>query len=268
MARPRNVDISTMHTMNVVIRCMSQPRPAFLPIFRSEHQAAIVGAILSQPDRVWTGPELVATTGASQPTVSREVASLAEAGLVVKGSIGRTSTITANPDSPVFDGLVEPAIKTHGPIGVLTRRLQDLDGLQQAHIVGSWAHRYHGQHGRFPNDIDIALVCDVALIDALDACDAAAERIGMPVQPTVVSPEEWHQQSTAFTADVQSGPTVQLLPDAPMLLDEIRAERLQRWFQRPAVVAVECCDGGAGRRRPDPAGRPGRPARQQPRVRR
>lgn len=195
---------------------MSEPRPAFLPIFRSEHQAAIIGAIFSQPDRVWTGPELVAATGASQPTVSREVASLAEAGLVIKGSIGRTSTITANPDSPVFDGLVQLAIKTHGPIGVLTRHLQDLDGLQQAHIVGSWAHRYHGQHGRFPNDIDVALVGDVALIDALDACDAAAEEIGMPVQPTVVSPDEWRQQSTAFAADVQSGPTVQLLPDAPV----------------------------------------------------
>lgn len=195
---------------------MSEPRPAFLPIFRSEHQAAIIGAIFSQPDRVWTGPELVEATGASQPTVSREVASLAEAGLVVKGSIGRTSTITANPDSPVYDGLVQVAIKTHGPIGVLTRHLQDLDGLQQAHIVGSWAHRYHGQHGRFPNDIDVALVGDVALIDALDVCDAAAEEIGMPVQPTVVSPDEWRQQSTAFAADVQSGPTVQLLPDAPV----------------------------------------------------
>jgi DNA-binding transcriptional ArsR family regulator len=195
---------------------MSEPRTAFLPIYRSEHQAAIIGAIFSQPDRVWTGPELVETTGASQPTISREVSSLADAGLITKGSIGRTSTITANPDTPVFHELVQLALKTYGPIGVLTRHLKDLEGLREAHIVGSWAHRYHGQHGHFPNDIDVALIGDVALIDALDACDAAAEEIGMTVQPTVVGPQEWSQRSSAFAADVQSGPTVRLLTDEPV----------------------------------------------------
>ena len=195
---------------------MSEKRSAFLPIFRSEHQAAIIGAIFSQPGLVWTGLELVEATGASQPTVSREVSSLAEAGLVIKGSIGRTSTITANPDTPVFHELVQLAIKTYGPIGVLTRHLKDLEGLREAFIVGSWAHRYHGQRGPFPNDIDVALIGEVALLDALDACDAAAEAIGMTVQPTVVSPEEWSRRSSAFAADVQSGPTVRLLTTGPV----------------------------------------------------
>ena len=192
---------------------MSESRVAFLPIFRSEHQAAIIGAVFSQPDRVWTGPELVEATGASQPTVSREVSALADAGLVIKGAIGRTSTITANEESPVFDELVRLAIKTYGPIAVLNHHLRSLDGLREAHIVGSWAHRYHGQFGHFPNDIDVALVGDVALIDAMDACDAAAAEIGMPVQPTVVSARAWREQSSAFATDVQSGPTVPLLAD-------------------------------------------------------
>lgn len=189
---------------------MSETRSAFLPLFRSEHQAAIFGAIFSQPDRTWTGPELVEVTGASQPTVSREVASLAEAGLVVKGNVGQTSTVTANPDAAVFDELVGLAVKTYGPIGVLTRHLAGLDGLREAHIVGSWAHRYAGRHGRFPNDIDVALIGDVALIDAMDACDAAATEIGMDVQPTVVAPDVWEGRTSAFVADVRSGPTVPL----------------------------------------------------------
>lgn len=189
---------------------MSEPRPAILPIFRSDHQAAIVGAIFSQPDRVWTGPELGEATGASQPTVSRETIDLADAGLVLRGSIGRTSTVQADPSSPVFDELVRLAMKTWGPIEVLDRHLAGLKGLREAHIVGSWAARWHGRHGRFPNDVDVALVGDVPLFRAIEVCRAASEEIGLTVQPTIVPADEWDERRSAFSDDVRSQPTVPL----------------------------------------------------------
>jgi hypothetical protein len=46
----------------------------------------------------------------------------------------------------------------YGPKTVVETALTGIPGVQRAFIGGSWAARYHGQHGAFPNDVDVIVV--------------------------------------------------------------------------------------------------------------
>ena len=70
---------------------------------------------------------------------------------------GRRSVWAAT-TSPIFDELRSILLKTVGPKAVLEQQLARSRGLERALIYGSWARRYHGEPGPFPQDIDLMVI--------------------------------------------------------------------------------------------------------------
>ena len=189
---------------------MSEARPALLPLLRSENQLRLLATLLLNPATTFTIGELALVTGIPQPSVSREVAQLTTTSVLRSETVRGRREIRANTDSPIFPELASMLLKTLGPKAVLERLLAGLPGVEQAVIYGSWAHRYHGEPGGQPGDIDVLVVGlpDVALVRG--KAERASEELGRDVNVSVLSPAEWNAADSGFLTGVRAGPLVYL----------------------------------------------------------
>lgn len=182
-----------------------------MPIFRSEAQARILAWLLLVPDREQPIATLAPVAGVAQPNTLREVNRLVEGGLLRERRAGNTRLVAANTASPYFEPLVQILGRAYGPAHAVPQELSDLPGIERAVIVGSWARRYHGEAGPPPNDVDV-IVVGAPPPRALRQVNARLEeQLGLPVQLTVVTPEEWNEQSTRFLQTVRNSPHLTVL---------------------------------------------------------
>jgi DNA-binding transcriptional ArsR family regulator len=177
---------------------VSKPRPSLLPLLRSENQLRLLAALFLAPQASWTVSGLARQTGVPQPSASREIARLAEAGLVVAQEKSGRREVRANVDSVIYPELRSMLLKTVGPKPVLEDALSGLAGVQAAYIYGSWARRYHGQPGAEPHDIDLLVVGEPDVDSLNSLLEQAIDTLGRDVNPTVITEDEW-----AATTDEQ-----------------------------------------------------------------
>ncbi len=189
---------------------MSERRPALLPLLRSENQLRLLAALLLAPERAWTITELSLATGVPQPSASREVARLSEAGILRVGGSRNNRQVSADVDSAIFPELQSLLLKSVGPKPVLESGLGVVLGIESAFIYGSWARRYAGEAGAPPGDIDL-LVVGTPQVDAVyDVAEKASARLGREVNPTILSQREWEASSEGFIEQLRRSPLVRL----------------------------------------------------------
>lgn len=182
-----------------------------MPIFRSEAQARILAWLLLVPDREQPIATLVPVAGVAQPNTLREVNRLVDGGLLRERRAGNTRLVAANTASPYFEPLVQILGRAYGPAVVVPRALSEIPGIERAVIIGSWARRYHGESGPPPNDVDV-IVVGAPPPRALRRANAQLEeQLGVPVQLTVVTPEDWAEQPTGFLQNVHNSPHLTVL---------------------------------------------------------
>jgi DNA-binding transcriptional ArsR family regulator len=214
-----------IHIPSEYIHIVTERRPALLPLLRSENQLRLLATLLLAPERTWTMNELSHTTGVPQPSVSREVARLRQAGVVrVEGSRNNRQ-VSAEVDSVIFPELQGLLLKTVGPKPVLETGLSDVAGIESAFIYGSWARRYEGEAGAPPGDIDL-LVVGTPKVDAVyDVTERASAQFGREVNPTVLTKSEWEASSEGFLEQLRRSPLVSLdlsYSHAPVTVDAIQ----------------------------------------------
>jgi DNA-binding transcriptional ArsR family regulator len=192
------------------MRCVSTAPPRLAPIFRSDTQLQVLGAIYLEPERHFTIPELVERSSRPQPTVAREVDRLVEAGLIETELRGGRRSVWAATTSPIFDELHSILLKTIGPKAVLETQLRGLHGVDRALIYGSWARRYHGEAGRLPQDVDLMVIGDGNVNEIRTEADRASRKLGRDVNVTVLSTDEWDSSPTGFVTHLKSEPLVEL----------------------------------------------------------
>ena len=189
---------------------MSNAPPRLAPIFRSDTQLQILGATYLEPERHFTIPELVGRSSRPQPTVAREVERLVEAGLLETELRSGRRSVWAATVSPIFDELHSILLKTIGPKAVLETQIRGLSGVDRALIYGSWARRYHGAAGHFPQDIDLMVIGDGDVREIRAQADRASRELGRDVNVTVLTPDEWDNSPTGFITHLKSEPLVEL----------------------------------------------------------
>ncbi|MDQ2845823.1 MAG: MarR family transcriptional regulator [Actinomycetota bacterium] len=180
------------------------------PIFRSGTQLQILGATYLEPGRHFTMPELVERSGRPQPTVAREVERLIGAGLLDSELRSGRRSVWAASGSPIFDELHSILLKTIGPKAVLEERFAGLHGVERAMIYGSWARRYHGEAGVFPQDLDLLVMGSGSVGKIRAEADAATRTLGRDVDVTVLTSTEWDAAQGGFIDHVKNGPLVEL----------------------------------------------------------
>ncbi|TDD55055.1 ArsR family transcriptional regulator [Kribbella antibiotica] len=179
---------------------------ALMPIFRSEAQARILAWLLLVPDREQAIATLAPIAGVVQSNTLREVNRLVEGGLLRERRAGNTRLVAANTSSPYFEPLVQILGRAYGPAVVVPQALSEISGIKLAVIIGSWARRYHGEPGPPPNDVDVIVVGEPQPRALRRVNAQLEEQLGVPVQLTAVTSEEWVGRTTGFIQTVQSNP--------------------------------------------------------------
>jgi predicted nucleotidyltransferase len=193
---------------------MRSSAPALLPIFRSRLQADILAALLLRPDQELSLTDLARRLHAPLSTVHGEVQRLADAGLLMRREAGRSVMLRADPGNRLTTPLTELLLLSWGPPQVVAEEFADLQDAEEVVIFGSWAARYQQQPGRPPHDLDVLVVGRPRREDVYDAADRAQQRLGLPVNPVVRTPETWRENDDPLVRQIRSAPFVEVLvPD-------------------------------------------------------
>lgn len=192
---------------------MRSAAPALLPIFRSQHQAALLAWLLMHPDEEHTLTDLARRLRIPLTTLQREADRLVEAGLLRDRSLGRARLLRANTDNRAYPALTQLLELTFGPQTVIAEEFGQLGG-ERVLIYGSWAERFNGTTGAPPNDIDVLVVGDVQRADLYDAADRAQARLGMQVNPVMRTAGQWQDDADPLVAQIKASATVDVAPTA------------------------------------------------------
>ena len=198
----------TIRILNDSIQNVPQSAPALLPILRSDAQARVLSTVLLHPEKTWTVTALAAAAGVSQPTATREVRRLASTGVVTVAGDRNLRSVSVDTSALLYPELHGLVLKAFGPAAVLAEELADVRGIESAWIFGSWARRYLGDPGPPPADIDLLVLGHPDMDELADAATRAGSRLGRPVGPTVLTPEEWERPGDGFVRAVRDGPRV------------------------------------------------------------
>lgn len=166
----------------------SKPQVNLVDALFSGTQQRVLGLLFGQPDRSFYATELINLAGAGSGAVQRELARLAQSGLVTVQPVGNQKHYQANPESPIFAELCGLVRKTVGLAEPLRAALAPLAGrIQAAFVYGSVAKK----QDTAGSDIDLMLLSeDLSYADLYLALDAVSVQLGRTVNPTILSRQE------------------------------------------------------------------------------
>ena len=185
--------------------------PVLAPLFRSDTQARLLAELLL-PAAEMNVSARAEHLGILYGTVHREVRRLLDAGILSERRVGNALLISGNPDSPLVAPVRQILSTVAGPTAILKEELAQIDGIEVAFIVGSFAARARGVSSPPPNDIDLMVVGDVDADAVYRICRAASDVVGRTVNPTVMTTQEWSEQS-GFLQEVRTNPVLEVIGD-------------------------------------------------------
>lgn len=179
-------------------------------LFGVQRQRAL-GWLLLHPDDAVHVRELARITGTSAGSLHRELARLAEAGLLTRSERGNQVLYQANRACPVFAELAGLFRKTGGLADVLRAALLGLaDRIRFALVFGSVAR---GTETSL-SDVDVLVVGEADFAEVVMALHPCQEVLGREVNPVVYSEAEWRarvDRDDPFVRDILQNPVMRLL---------------------------------------------------------
>ena len=188
------------------------PRTSLADALFSATQQRVLAYLFGQPERSFFATELIGLIGAGSGAVQRELARLAQSGLVTVTRMGTQKHYQANPKSPVFAELCAISQKTVGLAEPLREALAPLaERITAAFVFGSVAKR----SDTASSDIDVLVLSDhVDYADVFEALQSAEAKLGRTINPTVQKPADWRRKrkaGVAFVVKVSAQPKLFLI---------------------------------------------------------
>ncbi|WGT48479.1 winged helix-turn-helix domain-containing protein [Tessaracoccus lacteus] len=184
--------------------------PLLAPVFRSDGQARLLAALLLPGGEELSITDLAERAHLAYPTAHREVARLIDAGVLAERQVGRTRLIRGNEDSPLVAPLREILLVATGPVVLLAEELAVIPGVDRAFLYGSFAARVSGVPGAVPADIDLMVIGSPDPVAVYDAAGRVESVVGRPVNPTILTAQEWAEES-GFLTRVRQSPMVAVI---------------------------------------------------------
>jgi predicted nucleotidyltransferase len=171
-----------------------------------DYRRRVLGLMLLHPGESYHVREVARLTGTVAGTLHKELATLANAGILVRTSRGNQVLYSANRDCPVFEELASILRKTSGMVDVLANALTPLsEKIDSACIFGSVARGEETAH----SDVDILLVGVAGFAEIAKALYPCHELLGREVNPKVYGIEEWGEMvrnGDGFAREIVSKP--------------------------------------------------------------
>lgn len=174
-------------------------------LFGTYRQRALTQLLL-HPDSSYHVRELARLTDTTPGTLHKELARLAESGLLLREKQGNQVRYRANRDCPVFAELAGLFRKTSGVVGVLADALHNISPPPALALVfGSIARGEENTR----SDVDLLLVADCTFGDAVKALHPVQEKLQREINPVLYTAAEFVQRIAnrdAFVGNLLANP--------------------------------------------------------------
>jgi len=178
-------------------------------------QQKVLALLFGQPDKSFYLNEVVREAAMGRGVISRELAKLTDAGLLLISKQGNQNHYQANYASPIFNELQGIVNKTFGITAVLKTHLSGvLANCEQAFVYGSIAKG----EAHVGSDIDVMLVGDaLSYGEVMSLLESAENELKRAINPTLYSVDEFEQRlsdGNAFLTRVMAQSRLDLLDNA------------------------------------------------------
>ncbi|MBO3276442.1 nucleotidyltransferase domain-containing protein [Pseudomonas schmalbachii] len=175
-------------------------------LFGTQRQR-VLSRLLLHPDERLHVRELARLTGTHAGSLHRELARLADAGLLLRARQGNQVLYQANRSCPVFEELAGLFRKTAGVVDILRMALQPLaEQIAFAFVFGSVARGEESAN----SDVDVLLIGEnLDFAQVVQALYPSQEALGREVNPVVYAPLEFKRklsEGDSFLGDVMARP--------------------------------------------------------------
>ncbi len=172
-------------------------------------QPRVLGLLFGQPERRFQSGELIRLADSGTGAVHRQLARLADAGLVTVTRTGNQKHYQAREDSPVFAELHGLVVKTVGLVEPIRRALAPLEPrIRAAFVFGSIAKRTETAS----SDVDLLVLSEtLAYSDLFDVLQGAEAVLARSVNPTVLTPADWRlrrAEPDSFASRIATQPRI------------------------------------------------------------
>lgn len=182
-----------------------------LDVLFGDYRQRVLSLLLLQPEQRFHVRELARQTETSAGTLHRELAKLAEAGLLLRERQGNQVLYQANRACPVFDELAGLFRKTSGAASVLQSALRGFESrIRVALVFGSMARGTASIH----SDVDVLVIGDVGFVEVVQALHPAQEALKREINPVVYTTDEFVQrlrQGDGFAREILANPKLFLI---------------------------------------------------------
>lgn len=178
----------------------------------SKVQRCVLGLIFGNPDRSFYANELFRLAGSGTGAVVRELAKLADSGLVTVSKIGNQKHYQANRAAPIFEELRGIVLKTFGMADVLRQGLLPLSGqISAAFVYGSVAKGTDTAR----SDIDVMVIgVDLAYPEVYSALMPVEVQLARKINPSIYSNEDVQlklKKGNTFLTRIMAQPKIFLI---------------------------------------------------------
>ena len=180
-------------------------------VFFGAYRRHVLGLLLLHPDESFHLREIARVTSTQPGTLRRELALLADAGVLSREKVGNLILYKADPGCPIYEELRGILKKTTGVAGVLRSALAPLAGrIPAAFIYGSVSHGTE----RRASDLDVMVIGEVSFEEVVAALNSCQFELRREINPFVVRPAEFKKKVKAresFVGRVMREPVIFIL---------------------------------------------------------
>ena len=171
----------------------TKPSPDLGTLFFGAYRRQVLTLLLLHPGESFHLREIARITNTQPGTLRRELAPLADAGVLQREKLGNQVRYKADPACPIYDELRGILKKTAGVADVLREALAPfVDQITVALVYGSVAR---GDERR-ASDIDLLIVGSITFDDAVQALYPCQEQLRREINPTVYTPAEFAKKAS------------------------------------------------------------------------
>jgi len=176
-----------------------------------DYRRRVLGLMLLHPGESYHVREVARLTGTVAGTLHKELATLAEAGILARVSRGNQVLYSANRECPVFEELAGILRKTSGLVDVLANALMPMsEKIDSACIFGSVASGQETTH----SDVDILVIGAAGFAQIARALYPCHEVLGREVNPKVFEKDTWAEMvrnGDGFAREIISKPKMYVI---------------------------------------------------------
>ena len=175
-------------------------------VFFGAYRRQVLGLLLLHPDESFHLREIARATNTQPGTLRRELAQLADAGVLSREKLGNLVRYKADSACPIYDELRGILKKTAGVADVLREGLASLgDKISVAFVYGSVASGAE----RRSSDIDVMVVGSASFEEVVGALHSSQEQLRREINPSVYGLAEFKKKAKekgSFVARVLKEP--------------------------------------------------------------